>query len=46
MANILKIVQAGHPVLRQKARPLTIDEIRSPDTARIIDEMRETMRDA
>src|SRR5689334_17632653 len=46
MANILKIVQAGHPVLRQKARPLTPDEIRSADTARLIEEMRETMRDA
>jgi peptide deformylase len=46
MANILKIVQAGHPVLRQKARPLTPEEIRSGDTARLIEEMRETMRDA
>lgn len=46
MANILKIVQAGHPVLRQKARPLTVDEIRGPDIARLIEEMRETMRDA
>jgi peptide deformylase len=46
MANILKIVQAGHPVLRQRARPLTVDEIRAADTARLIEEMRETMRDA
>lgn len=46
MANILKIVQAGHPVLRQKARPLTSDEIVSAETARLIEEMRETMRDA
>lgn len=46
MANILKIVQVGHPVLRQKARRLTAQEIASPDTARLIDEMRETMRDA
>lgn len=44
--NILKIVQAGHPVLRQKARPLTVDELRSPDLQRLIEEMRETMRDA
>jgi peptide deformylase len=46
MANILKIVQAGHPVLRQRARPLTVDEIRGPEIARLIEEMRETMRDA
>jgi peptide deformylase len=46
MANILKIVQAGHPVLRQKARPLTVDELRGAEISRLIDEMRETMRDA
>lgn len=46
MANVLKIVQAGHPVLRQKARPLTVDEIRGPEIARLVEEMRETMRDA
>jgi len=44
--TILKIVQAGHPVLRQKARPLTPDEIRGPDVQRLIEAMRETMRDA
>ncbi len=46
MANILKIVQAGHPVLRQKARPLTVEEIQGAEVARLIEEMRETMRDA
>jgi len=46
MANVLKIVQAGHPVLRQKARPLTVGEIRGPEIARLVEEMRETMRDA
>jgi len=45
-STILKIVQAGHPVLRQKARPLSPDEIRGPDVQRIIEAMRETMRDA
>src|SRR3954466_3029032 len=43
---ILKIVQAGHPVLRQKARPLTPNEIRGPAIQRLIEEMRETIRDA
>jgi peptide deformylase len=46
MANILKIVQAGHPVLRQMARPLTREEIRGPEIQRLIEEMRATMYDA
>jgi peptide deformylase len=46
MPNILKIVQAGHPALRQKARPLTPEEIRGAEIQRLIEEMRETMRDA
>ena len=40
----LKIVQAGDPVLRKQARPLTTEEIRSPATQRLIELMRETMR--
>ncbi|HEX2658078.1 MAG TPA: peptide deformylase, partial [Polyangia bacterium] len=46
MTNILKIVQAGHPVLRQKARPLTPAQLVSPEIVRLIEDMRETMRDA
>jgi hypothetical protein len=42
----LKIVQAGEEVLRQVARPLTIDEIRLPDFQTLVESMRETMRDA
>lgn len=42
----LKIVQAGDPVLRQKAKELSADEIRSPSIQQLIDLMRETMRDA
>jgi peptide deformylase len=42
----LKIVQAGEPVLREEARPLSIEEIRSADVQRLIADMRETMRDA
>ncbi len=41
----LKIVQVGDPVLRQAARPLTADEIRSDHTQRLIALMRDTMRD-
>ena len=42
----LKIVQAGHPVLRQGARPLTAEEILSPVVQQLIAHMRDTMRDA
>lgn len=42
----LKIVQVGEPVLRQRAKPLSRDEIRSDSTRRLIDDMRETMYDA
>ena len=43
---LLKIVQAGHPVLRQRGRDLTPAEIRSPPIQMLIELMRETMRDA
>jgi peptide deformylase len=42
----LKICQAGEPVLRQKARQLTNEEIKSPAIQQLIELMRETMRDA
>jgi hypothetical protein len=42
----LKIVQAGEPVLRQDARPLTCQEILGDEIQRLIHDMRETMRDA
>jgi peptide deformylase len=45
MAMTLKIVQVGDPVLRQTGRALAEDEIRSPEIQRLIDLMRETMRD-
>ncbi len=43
---ILPIVQAGDPVLRQTARPLSLDEIRSGEMQKLIADMRETMRAA
>jgi peptide deformylase len=43
--SILKIARIGHPVVRQKARPLTEAEIGSPEIQRLIDDMRETMYD-
>ncbi|HET9713687.1 MAG TPA: peptide deformylase [Pyrinomonadaceae bacterium] len=42
----LKIVQAGDPVLRKKSRPLTKEEITSPQIQQLIDLMRNTMREA
>jgi peptide deformylase len=39
-------VQAGEPVLRQAARPLTRDEILGDEIQRLIREMEETMHDA
>ena len=42
----LKIVQVGEPVLRQRARPLLLEEIALPETQQLIAWMRETMRDA
>lgn len=42
----LKIVQAGDPVLRKQGRTLTKDEIRSGSIQRLIELMRDTMREA
>jgi peptide deformylase len=43
---ILKIAQAGDPVLRELARPLTPAEIAGAETQQLIRDMRETMYDA
>ena len=42
----LKLVQLGEAVLRQTARPLSIEEIRSEFVRQLIRDMRETLRDA
>ena len=42
----LKIVQAGEPVLRETAAPLTREEILGTEIQRLIHDMRETMQDA
>lgn len=42
----LKIVQAGDPVLRERGRELTKDEIKSPEVQQLIELMRETMHEA
>lgn len=43
---LLKIVEVGEPVLRIHARALSPDEVRGPEMQRLIELMRETMRDA
>jgi peptide deformylase len=43
---LLKIVEAGDPVLRAPARALTPDEVRSPSMQALVELMRETMRHA
>jgi peptide deformylase len=44
--TLRKIAQIGHPVLRQRAREVTKDELLSPEMQRFIDDLVETMRDA
>jgi peptide deformylase len=42
----LEIVQVGNPVLRQRARPLSMAEIRSREIQKLIDSMRACMHEA
>ena len=43
--SILKVAHMGHPVLRERARPLARSEITELATQRLIDDMFETMRE-
>jgi peptide deformylase len=42
---ILKVARLGHPILREVARPVPTDRIRSAEVQRFIDDMIETMRE-
>jgi peptide deformylase len=42
---ILKVARLGHPVLRQKADPVPVDDIASDRVQRLINDMVETMRE-
>lgn len=42
----LEIVTAGHPVLRERAREVTPEQLAAPDTQRFIDDLIDTMRTA
>jgi peptide deformylase len=41
---VLPIATIGHPVLRERAREVSAEELRSPEVQRLIDDMIETMR--
>jgi peptide deformylase len=43
---LLKIARLGHPVLRQVAAPVAVDEISTPGFQKFIDDMIETMRES
>jgi peptide deformylase len=43
--SILKVARMGHPVLRQRARPVDASELREPFVQKLIDDMVETMRE-
>jgi peptide deformylase len=44
--TIRKIATIGHPVLRERSRELSRQELAMPETQRFIDDLIETMRDA
>jgi peptide deformylase len=44
--TIRKIATVGHPVLRERTRELTVEELASPQIQTLIDDMIDTMRDA
>jgi peptide deformylase len=46
MTMLLKLLQVGEPVLRDRARPLTSEEILSSPIQELISSMHDTLRDA
>ena len=43
--SILKVARMGHPVLRQRGRPLEASELLSPGVQQLIDDMIDTMHE-
>lgn len=43
--GILKVCRLGHPVLRQVAAPVPVEEVATPEIQRLIDDMIETLRE-
>ena len=44
--TVRQIATVGHPVLRERARELSAEELASPEVQRLIDDMIDTMRAA
>jgi peptide deformylase len=44
--SVLEVLEIGNPVLRQRAREVSAEELAAPDTQRLIDDMIETKRAA
>jgi peptide deformylase len=44
--TLLKIAQLGEPILRQRSRAVSAEELASPEMQRFIDDLIETMHDA
>jgi peptide deformylase len=44
--TVRPIITVGHPVLRERARDLTLDELASPEVQSFIDDLVDTMRHA
>ena len=40
---VQKVLRMGHPLLRQKSLPLTLEEVSSPETRQLLADMLETM---
>jgi peptide deformylase len=43
--SILKVARMGHPVLRQRARPVDKSDLRNPLVQKLVDDMLETMHE-
>lgn len=44
--TVLEVVEVGNPVLRERAREVSAEELAAPETQQLIDDMIETMRAA
>ena len=43
--SLLKTAKLGHPIIRKKTKKISIEDLMSPETQQLIDDMIETMRD-
>ena len=43
--TVREILHVGNPLLRDRSRELTLDELRAPETQRLIDDLIDTMRE-